>query len=135
MPILTAAFVYLLQSDSGAGPAAPIGIAGFGAIADLMGNIGPVAIGVLLLLLFASLYSWTVILGKISTFGRATKESRKFIRAFRKATQLKEISCAGEATVRRVLWRRCLRMCTRPTSGRRAALDRRGTLLRWNGRR
>jgi biopolymer transport protein TolQ len=62
MPILTAAFVFLLQSDSGAGPAAaPAGITGFGALADLMGNIGSVAVGVLLLLLIASLYSWTVL--------------------------------------------------------------------------
>jgi biopolymer transport protein TolQ len=92
MLILTAAFVYLLQSDSGASTAAPSGITGISALADLMGNIGPVAVGVLLLLLIASLYSWTVILGKVSTFKKATKESRRFIRAFRKATQLKEIA-------------------------------------------
>ena len=57
-----------------------------------MGNIGPVAVGVLVLLLIASLYSWTVILGKISTFKKATQESRRFIRAFRKATRLQEIA-------------------------------------------
>jgi len=57
-----------------------------------MSNIGPIAIGVLLLLLLASLYSWTVIFGKISTFGKATKDSRKFVRAFRKATRLQEIA-------------------------------------------
>jgi biopolymer transport protein TolQ len=100
MPILTAAFVYFLQSDSGAAPAAPSGITGFGAVADMLGNIGPVAVGVLLLLLVASLYSWTVILGKISTFKKATRESKRFVRAFRKASQLKEIAalaadCAG----------------------------------------
>jgi biopolymer transport protein TolQ len=100
MPILTAAFVYILQSDSGAVPAASSGITGFGAVADMLGNIGPVAVGVLLLLLVASLYSWTVILGKISTFKKATRESKRFVRAFRKASQLKEIAtlaadCAG----------------------------------------
>ena len=58
----------------------------------MMSNIGPIAIGVLVLLLFASLYSWTVILGKMSTFSKATKQSRKFIRAFRKATRLQEIA-------------------------------------------
>ena len=57
-----------------------------------MGNIGPIAMAVLVLLLIASLYSWTVILGKISTFRKATKESRRFIRAFRKATRLQEIA-------------------------------------------
>ncbi len=59
---------------------------------DLLGNIGVIALGVLVLLLLASLYSWTVILGKISSFGKATKESRSFIRAFRKASRLQEIS-------------------------------------------
>jgi len=44
------------------------------------------------LLLCASLYSWTVILGKMSTFSKATKESRRFIRAFRKASRLQEIA-------------------------------------------
>ncbi len=57
-----------------------------------MSNIGPIAIGVLVLLLLASLYSWTVIFGKISTFSKATKESRKFVRAFRKATRLQEMA-------------------------------------------
>jgi len=101
MPILTAAFVYFLQSDSGAGPVVPpSGVTGFGALADLMSNIGPVAIFVLLLLLLASLYSWTVILGKVSTFKKATRESKRFIRAFRKASQLKEIAAlAAECQV------------------------------------
>src|SRR5271157_960795 len=55
-------------------------------------NIGPVAMAVLVLLLIASLYSWAVILGKMSLFRKATKESRRFIRAFRKATRLQEIA-------------------------------------------
>jgi biopolymer transport protein TolQ len=59
---------------------------------DLLGKIGPVAIGVLVLLLVASLYSWTVILSKISSFGKATRESRSFIKAFRRATRLQEIA-------------------------------------------
>jgi biopolymer transport protein TolQ len=88
MPILTAAFLILLQADSGAPPAAPAS----SALPEMLGNIGGVAMGVLVLLLFASLYSWTVILGKISAFAKATKESRRFIRAFRKATRLQEIS-------------------------------------------
>jgi len=61
-----------------------------------MANIGPIALGVLLLLLISSLYSWTVIFGKISTFRRATKESRNFIRAFRKATRLQEVAAFAE---------------------------------------
>ncbi len=92
MPISLAAFVYLLQSDSGASPVAPAGLTGFSALADLIGNIGPIAGGVLLLLLISSLYSWTVIFGKISIFRKATTQSRRFVRAFRKASRLQEIA-------------------------------------------
>ena len=59
---------------------------------EMISNIGPVAIAVLVILLFTSLYSWTIILGKISAFGKATKDTRRFLRAFRKATRLQEIS-------------------------------------------
>jgi len=46
---------------------------------------------VLVLLLLASLYSWTVIFSKAAAFRKATAESRRFIRAFRKASRLQEI--------------------------------------------
>jgi biopolymer transport protein TolQ len=62
------------------------------ALLEMLSNIGAVAMAVLVLLLIASLYSWTVILGKSSTFRKATRESRRFIRAFRKATRLQEIA-------------------------------------------
>ena len=78
-----------MQADSGAGPSLSQGP---GALWELLNNIGPVAMAVLALLLVASLYSWAVILGKISTFGKAAKESRRFLRAFRKATRLQEIA-------------------------------------------
>jgi biopolymer transport protein TolQ len=63
---------------------------------EMLSNIGPIALGVLLLLLISSLYSWTVIFGKISTFRKATQESRNFIRAFRKATRLQEVAAFAE---------------------------------------
>jgi biopolymer transport protein TolQ len=88
MLIPIAAFVFILQADSGASPAAP----GSSALVEMISNSGPVAMAVLVLLLIASIYSWTVILGKASTFSKATKESRRFIRAFRKATRLQEIA-------------------------------------------
>ena len=78
-----------MQADSGAG--SPLS-QGPGALWELLNNIGPVAMAVLALLLVASLYSWAVILSKISTFGKATKESRRFIRAFRKANRLQDIA-------------------------------------------
>jgi biopolymer transport protein TolQ len=86
---LTALLFFVFQSDSAA---APISAQGTSGIVDLMNNIGPVAMSVLVLLLIASLYSWFVIFGTMSTFSRATKESKRFIREFRKATRLQEIS-------------------------------------------
>ncbi len=89
MPILTAALLVLFQADSGA---APSGLYGPAALLEMLSNIGAIAIGVLVLLLCASLYSWTVILGKASVFRKATRESRRFVRGFRKATRLQEIA-------------------------------------------
>ncbi len=91
MAIFTAAFVILFQGDGGAGSGAAPSL-GFGELANMISNIGPVAIFVLVLLMLASLYSWTVILGKISTFSKATAQSKRFVRAFRKATRLQEIA-------------------------------------------
>jgi biopolymer transport protein TolQ len=98
LAIFTAALAFFLQADGGASQGLPAqGSQGFGALADMMSNIGGVAIAVLLLLLLASLYSWTLILGKASTFSKATKQSRRFIRAFRKATRLQDIAAlAGD---------------------------------------
>jgi len=81
-----------LQADNGAGPGATPASQGFGALTEMMSNMGPVAIGVLVLLAIASLYSWTLILGKWSAFSKAANQSRRFIRAFRKATRLNEIA-------------------------------------------
>ena len=58
----------------------------------MAGHIGPIAWAVLIILLIASLYSWTIILGKLSTFSRVTNDSRRFIRSFRRASRLQEIS-------------------------------------------
>lgn len=58
----------------------------------MLKGIGPIAQAVLVLLAIASLYSWTVILGKMGSFGRATKESRRFIRTFRRSNSLKDIA-------------------------------------------
>jgi len=92
LTIFTAALALFLQADSGATPGATQTTQGLSALADLMSNLSPIAIGVLVVLLVASLYSWTLILGKTSTFSKATKQSRRFIRAFRKATRLQEIA-------------------------------------------
>lgn len=85
-----------MQVDSGAGPVGVTLQQGPGALMDMLHNIRGIALFVLALLLLASLYSWTVILGKISTFRKATKESRNFIRTFRKATRLQEIASVAD---------------------------------------
>lgn len=95
MPIFTAAFLFFaLQADSEPATTGGTIAHGAGALIEMLGNIGAIALGVLLVLLFASLYSWTVILGKMATFKKATSESRRFIRTFRKASRLQEIATA-----------------------------------------
>jgi biopolymer transport protein TolQ len=88
MPILNAALLLMIQSDSAALPSA----SGPNALLELFNNIGIAAQSVLVILAIASFYSWLVILGKISSFRKVTSQSRKFIRAFRKASRLQEIA-------------------------------------------
>jgi biopolymer transport protein TolQ len=51
---------------------------------------------VLGVLLIASIYSWTVIFSKMSSFGTTRKSDRRFLRAFRKATGLEAVMVASE---------------------------------------
>jgi biopolymer transport protein TolQ len=81
-----------LQADGGAAASAPQSTLGFGALGSMLSNIGGIAMGVLVLLLLASLYSWTVILGKMGTFRKATQQSRRFVKMFRNASRLQEIA-------------------------------------------
>ena len=85
-----------LQADGGAAPAGSPVAQGTGALMEMMSNMGGIALGVLVLLLIASLYSWTIILGKMSTFSKATRESRNFINAFRRATRLQEVAAFAD---------------------------------------
>lgn len=92
---MTDGFALVLHAG-GAARGTAILLQGPGAFMDMLGNIGLVAQLVLVVLLLASLYSWTVILGKASTFSKVTQESRSFIRAFRKASRLQEVSMLAE---------------------------------------
>jgi biopolymer transport protein TolQ len=94
-PVHIAAFL-ILQTDDGAAPVPHSPFYGTGAIFDMVRNSGPVAIAVLVVLLIASLYSWAVILGKSTAFRRARSQSRRFVRAFRKASRLQEIAAVSE---------------------------------------
>src|ERR1700751_1067562 len=67
-----------------------------GAIIDLIGETGPVAKTVLILLLAFSLLSWAIILSKWSVLRRARVQSGRFIRAFRKAQRLQDIAAVAD---------------------------------------
>ena len=86
---MIAEIILLQQADPGV---AQPGAQSSSAVVEMVMNSGPVAMGVLVLLLVASIYSWTIILSKISILNKATKQSKRFLRAFRKATRLNEIS-------------------------------------------
>jgi biopolymer transport protein TolQ len=87
-PILAATLAFFLQSDA----PLPTPAAGPSALLEMLQNSGYVAQAVLAVLAIASIYSWTLIFAKMSSFSRATKQSRRFIRTFRKATRLQEIA-------------------------------------------
>ena len=67
-----------------------------GEIVDLVGETGPVAKVVLLLLLIFSVISWAIILSKWSLVRRARVQSGRFVRAFRKAQRLQDVSAVAE---------------------------------------
>src|ERR1700757_2605987 len=67
-----------------------------GEIVDMISNSGPVAKLVLLSLLVFSLISWAIILSKWSLLRRARGQSGRFVRAFRKAQRLQDVSAVAE---------------------------------------
>jgi biopolymer transport protein TolQ len=85
--------LYLFQEDpTTAAPAAANG----SALLEMIHNSGPVAFAVLIILLIASIFSWTIMISKWSRFGRAQTQSARFIRAFRKSTRLSEIAAVAD---------------------------------------
>src|SRR6202795_3650705 len=67
-----------------------------GEIVDMISNTGAVAKLVLLALLVFSLMSWAIILTKWSLLRRARAQSGRFVRAFRKAQRLQDVSAVAE---------------------------------------
>jgi biopolymer transport protein TolQ len=67
-----------------------------GDISDLVGETGPVAKLVLLILLVFSLISWAIILSKWGKLRRARVQSGRFLRAFRKAQRLQDVAAVSE---------------------------------------
>jgi biopolymer transport protein TolQ len=62
----------------------------------LLGQTGPLARGILVILLLFSIGSWGVILSKTLLFKKIRRESEAFWRIFRKAHSLSEVSTACE---------------------------------------
>ncbi|HEY1462463.1 MAG TPA: MotA/TolQ/ExbB proton channel family protein [Terriglobales bacterium] len=67
-----------------------------GEITDLVEQTGPVAKVVLFILLAFSLVSWAIILSKWGLLRRARVQSGRFVRAFRRARQLQDVSAVAE---------------------------------------
>jgi biopolymer transport protein TolQ len=63
---------------------------------DLVNQGTALTYAILGILLLASVYSWTVIFSKLSSFGSARRSDRRFLRAFRKASGLEAVMVASE---------------------------------------
>lgn len=93
MVLTLALALRLLQEDPTAAP--PVASNG-SALMEMVHNSGPVAFTVLVILLIASIFSWTIMLSKWSSFSRAQTQSKRFVRAFRKSTRLSEIATVAD---------------------------------------
>jgi biopolymer transport protein TolQ len=67
-----------------------------GEIVTMVRQTGMVAQVVLLVLLFFSIISWSIILSKWASLRRARVQSGRFLRAFRKAHRLQDVSTVSE---------------------------------------
>ncbi|HKX00754.1 MAG TPA: MotA/TolQ/ExbB proton channel family protein [Bryobacteraceae bacterium] len=63
---------------------------------EMVNRSTPLTMGVLVILLFFSIFSWTIIFAKWSTFRRARRADHRFLRAFRKANGLDAVMVASE---------------------------------------
>ena len=63
---------------------------------DIIQNLRPVPLAVIVLLILFSLFSWTIVFSKSGVFSRARKDNRNFLRAFRKADNLQAVAIASE---------------------------------------
>lgn len=67
-----------------------------GEIVNLVLRTGAVAQAVLVILLIFSILSWSIILSKWASLGRARAQSGRFLRAFRKAHRLQDVAAVSE---------------------------------------
>jgi biopolymer transport protein TolQ len=89
-PLLAHVPTLLAQVPS---PPAPAGNAfGGGGVLGFLGHVGPVAMGVLLLLAVFSLVSWAIIIYKGLALHRAHAQSQTFLQVFRKSSKFSEVN-------------------------------------------
>ena len=63
---------------------------------DIFQNLRPVPLAIIVILILFSLLSWTIVFAKNSVFGKARRDNRNFLRAFRKAQNLQAVAVASE---------------------------------------
>ncbi len=63
---------------------------------EMVGHATPLTFAVLVILLFFSIFSWTIIFSKWSTFRRSRNLDARFLRAFRKANGLDSVMVVAE---------------------------------------
>lgn len=66
------------------------------AILDIVHNSGPVAFAVLILLALASIFSWFIMIDRFRAFSASRRQSKAFIRAFRKSGRLSEVAAVSD---------------------------------------
>ena len=86
----------LFVQDDAAPTTVPAAPASSSALLDMVHNSGPLAFAVLIVLLIASIFSWTVMISKWTYFRRAHTQGNRFVRAFRKSGRLSEIASVAE---------------------------------------
>jgi biopolymer transport protein TolQ len=66
------------------------------ALWDTIKTMRPVPLAVFGILIFFSLFSWTIVLSKSGIFSRAASRNKKFLQAFRKAKNLQTVAAVTE---------------------------------------
>lgn len=95
---MTPFLLLTLLQEAAAAPAeaaAPVA-SNSSAFGEMLHNSGPVAFATLILLLAASIFSWTIMLSKWSYFRRARTQGIRFIRTFRKSSRLSEVAAVAD---------------------------------------
>ncbi len=66
------------------------------ALWDVIKNLRPVPLAIIGILVFFSLFSWTIVLSKSGVFSRARGRNKKFLQAFRKAKNLQTVAAVTD---------------------------------------